>query len=585
MQDEHIPDDPKADAIGTSRTTWFSDDVQYEGKATATFSNPEGVVKGAGHVMRNQDGEFLIEFQVEDTHIESADGKSAIVSSSASLQFGYILSGERPKTSNGASIYSVGGSPAIRYADVTIETSDGVFYAPSARYAGETSSFAMGVLDGGELTVRFKVTDGRFDANSVEGAGAGPITYWVLPLENLLTDFRTNCPDLQTHPLRIAPSPLIPDDLPTREQFLAQALGYGDYKLICFEFNGASGFIEAVIDYADREAKLKKGQARNLITAVMVGEVGPHGPDNLREWFPADYVRLLGLATGQEVGAGWIEFRDAAGNLVTRIHKKFGYPTYVKGVTLIHEEVTKDPSQEGIGYLLTKAGHCSEFGPGTSRLSVMIRQLLRAGLSSWTVEERLTLLARIVEGLSKHFIISHKDLLQELDASQQAQVVALRDALVADIRKMAAVAKSAGNTRQHQALVDIANGVKRSTGLDEKYGRSIVRLLTHFGLNDATVMEHYYAQNPRPDGKKSWEKVLSHYRNTPIHEGYFDTIAGAHDIKDAIKVMRHLHDVLARMIFKMLGYDGGYQPVVKSGPANYSLDWVTINTTGKDLGY
>jgi hypothetical protein len=57
-------------------------------------------------------------------------------------------------------------------------------------------------------------------------------------------------------------------------------------------------------------------------------------------------------------------------------------------------------------------------------------------------------------------------------------------------------------------------------------------------------------------------------------------------LKDIMVIMEHLQDVMVRIVFKILGYGGTYQPtMVKMLVAGRSVDWVTPTTPASDLGF
>lgn len=64
----------------------------------------------------------------------------------------------------------------------------------------------------------------------------------------------------------------------------------------------------------------------------------------------------------------------------------------------------------------------------------------------------------------------------------------------------------------------------------------------------------------------------SYYCGIVMHRGYFNFPAGEHDIHDTITVMYHIHDILVRLIFKMVDYDGVYQPSTMKATASESVN-------------
>lgn len=423
--------------------------------------------------------------------------------------------------------------------------------------------------------MRFKPVVAQFDVS-----GAKAARYWVFPLSNLIVECRTRSPRLYEHPLRVWPL----KDVEKEDRAQAGLLEYAQHRLICFEIDGAPGFVEHLLDYDERKQRLEDGTARNLVTSIMVGDVGQHSIDSLDGWFLFGYLDVMGLATGNEVGAHWVEFRDALGTLVRRLHRDLGHPYFVTGRAAIAEEHVEDPESDGIAHLLTKAAQCTDFKTGTSRLNVNIRQLLRTGLSSRKIEERIIQLFGILDGLLEYTGVATVDLALSLDPAVRVQVEQIRDVAAGQVNALARTARTAGDIGQANTLGKIENKLRAATQQDQKFRQALAALLDKYNLLDAQVADDHFGQQARP-GLDTWAGILSYYRNIPVHEGYFDTVQKGHDVEEAIQVMNHLRDVLLRITLKMLGYDGKYQPVMKMGPIGMSLDWVTAATTATELGY
>lgn len=70
-----------------------------------------------------------------------------------------------------------------------------------------------------------------------------------------------------------------------------------------------------------------------------------------------------------------------------------------------------------------------------------------------------------------------------------------------------------------------------------------------------------------------------------MHRGYFDTEEGRHDLDDIVRIFFHLHDILLRIVFKMLRYHSAYQPPVTHMTDAQRSDWVNADTTASRIGY
>ena len=102
-------------------------------------------------------------------------------------------------------------------------------------------------------------------------------------------------------------------------------------------------------------------------------------------------------------------------------------------------------------------------------------------------------------------------------------------------------------------------------------------------FHDAQVLDAFLAAKPHPTGK-TWPGVLTHYRAAATHDAYFDW-AQREDLYTILRVRDHLHDLLLRVLFKTVGYDGPYQPPIPPLMQRESPDWVTPATPPGLLGF
>jgi hypothetical protein len=542
-------------------SAWFSDQIAYAGRGRAEFLDPLGAVEGQARVWFDEYGKPSIELDVEK--FESAQP----------LQMGLmqLISGQKPIIANGVIGISGGGEPPNPCTKLSVTTPQGEFFATEGIHYGY--SFYIGNDRQAKLT--FSALRSQYDV-----AGGSP-RYWVLPLTNFLSRFVAHHPTLDRHPLRIYPTPVVPDGLTGDDALIATHNANLQNRLITFEFKGGPGFIEPLADYDVRDTSLLEGCKRLSVTAVMVGEVGSESIDqaDLEDWFPDDFLRLLSLATGTQVGAPWIEFRDGDGKLIRRIHVQLNQVQFSKGRQPLEEGV-----HSGIGYLLTRYQASPE--RGKSYLTVAIKHLSHAARSGQSMEDKFIYLIRALDNLCEHYGFSTQYLMQSLDAHWQQSVRQILDSAAQQIRAEARTAARAGQFDQSRTLETIAERTTQTpTGKDQKFGLAVADLLKHFSLPDADIIDAHYQANPRPDGIQTWSGVLSYYRSAPIHTGFFNISGKKHDFDDIYTIMNHLHDVLLRIIFRIIGYDGTYQPPVITMSSIMPTDWVVPGLPARQLGY
>lgn len=543
-------------------SAWFQTDFNYDGYGRARFRSPAGEVVGPTHVRINASGETHVIMHVEAVLAE--EPLSAPLSEIlGAVPVDDAVDGEPGSTWN----TSMAINPCL---SLTVESAGGVFTALR-------NIFHMGPLTALGNEIHFQVFDSWF--NTSEGAD---VAYWVLPLQNCIAGFgyRGSCPEsLERHPLRIYPTPEIPPGL--NEDQRARAMLYANLmnNLIVFELNGALGFIEKLPDSKEQEAALQLRQTHRALTAVMVGPV--RSDATARETpeigVPIDYLYLLGFATGIEVGAPWLEFRDSAGRLVRRHHVQFGYPEYQEGAGAIREL-----TQRGTGQLLTQ-GVTSDYW-GTSRLRVTLRHALRAGLHALPLEERLGHVMLALDGLCEELGLARQDLLARLDTTQRTRTTEILQTAVDGLLSARSTLRTAGDLVQAEVLHRIAARVRSAAQKENAFNVAVLDLLNDFNLPDAAIVEKYYRENPRADGL-TWAHTLGYYRGRIIHHGYVDFTSGSIAPDDGYVLLLHLHDILTRIILKMLGYTGFYSPSMGRNEHETTVDWVHADTSARELGY
>jgi hypothetical protein len=339
-----------------------------------------------------------------------------------------------------------------------------------------------------------------------------------MPLTNFLSRFISRHPTLDRHPLRIYPIPVVPDGLEGEDAFIADYHANLKNRLITFEFMGGPGFIEALPDYEQRAKNLTEGSERHSVTAVMVGEVGARGFEqtDLEGWFPDDLLRVLSIVTGTPVGAPWIEFRDAQGELVRRVHAKLNLSPFSQGHRPLEEGV-----HSGTGYLLSR--YLSSPDRGASYLNVALKHLFHVARYGQSIEDKFIYLARAFENLCQHYGFKARDLMKGLDPNWQRTVKGILSTAADQIHDEAKAAARAGRPDQSRLLDSIAERTERTPGGKENsFGIAVAGLLGHFSLPDADIVDTHYQTNPRPDGIPAWSGVLSKYRGAPVHTGFFN---------------------------------------------------------------
>lgn len=534
--------DSEIAALKPTARNWFTSSLVYTGRGEVSFGDPSGTIAGDIEICVGEDGHLDATMHVEQA---LADGRSLVP-----IEF-LGLGGDR--------------NPCEQ---LRVRTAEGDFIARQPIRYGYTDT-------DGPPRLTFTLTTGIFEVR-----GASCPKYWVLPLTNFVAAPRGGCRELEQHPLRIYQTPSVPIDL--TDNSLAVQVAKSRDNLVVFEYAGEPAFIELLADYKERKSSLSEHNSGTRITAVMVGDRDSrpvHDHDAVEAWLPYDLLPLLGLATGSEVGCAWIEFRDAAGRLVSRLHTRYSQARYQKGRGAIREEI-----HHGIGALLTMAQSSPHWG--ASELRVAVRGLIRSfRYDSATLEELYGRTCRAFETLSQLYGFAQTDLAGCLDPADRKAVKAILVSARRQIADLASQRNASGQPDQGCALYRIAErAASTPMGTDRRFGQQVVDVTQRFGLPDADLMNTYVLGSNRPDKRSTWASVLSMYRGAVVHEGFFD-VTHRYDLDDILKVTRHLQDVLLRVLLKMLGYTGTYQPVVITMTACESVDWVSSQTDASLLGF
>lgn len=551
-----------------SPNNWFESTVSYVGWGTATFTDPPGTVQGPTHVNYDESGHGSIEMHVERVSPESSARKP-----DPQWKLIDFFTRDESRSSEETSTLIIDEGWSRNPCSSVIVTTD------QGRFSAEVDiSYGIRVFgsESTEETIRldFEVVLAEFRQIAHQD-----LRYWVLPLTNFRSSFRQQHPRLDHHPLRIFPTPMIPGDLSTKDRGYAAFVAASKNKLIIFESSTGLSFIEPLPDYGARQEELGSNKARVRTTAVLIGDFVPGLDDaeNLRNSRFFDILVLLGFATGIQVGAPWLEFRDSEGLLAGRVHVALEAPVNSDG-----RGAFREIHSVNVATLLTQA-HTSEMF-GSSRLFISLRHLIRAGSHSLTLEDKLAHLFRALDGLCTEFGLNQrmhpKEIVGEDDAKRLKAV--LRQAR----REIDGIShQNSQRSETEQKYFDRVIERVASAGLDTQgFGRQVVELLSRFEIHDAVAMQNYYERKPRHD-KRSWPEWLSALRGTVMHNAYIDFQNGEASFADVWVTCNHLHDVLIRLTLKMMNYHGNYQPTMMAWAASVPVDWVQHDTPGERLGY
>ena len=236
-----------------SSSTSYENEINHEGIGYADFIESKIRVEGYVKIAINESGESNILMEVQNIMV---DGKTIETEVIQILQKQSLNTYEYMKLTKYMRVID-----SDRCSRLLVNTTDGIFSA-------ENKENILCYWNGSRLVFSLLVSQLAISRDKRP-------KYWILPLQNYITDFSQGCPNV-THPLRINNS---------------------GYRVIKFDFEGKLGFIEPLSDYSRRKEELQNGLIKNKVTALIIGEIGDHSIEfsDLGMWFPFDFLGILSL--------------------------------------------------------------------------------------------------------------------------------------------------------------------------------------------------------------------------------------------------------------------------------------------------
>jgi hypothetical protein len=533
---------------------WVGTSFNYEGRGTAELGAPKATVAGPFVAHFDDEGNFRIEtvFDTVSPHDPDYGGPSMA-----------LLLGAK-KTQSGQSAQWVFSGMNNPCESLTFEADQGTFESTGrVDWAGYNFGTEPARL-------RFYIREGKLETRNTRAA-----TYFAMPLVNCIADPANHlCRD---HPLRIYPTPSIPDDVPADLKNLAAFIANQNNSVVGFSVDGGICFVERLADYDARAASLRNGAARRKITAVLVGEVGNNPVANLadfRSWFPFDILSALSFASGTEVGFPWIEIRDCEGSLIRRLHGGARMPSFSESYATFGKF-----SRPGAGDFIIRF---ISLPRDKRRILQIVMNHVRMGSfgSRLYLYDIVDHLVRALDAMSREHQFTQQNLLSRLDSANQHTVKQIVSDTSSKLLELANTAKLGGNLDSFRLLKRIESRAENIANAENMLGLAAVELLAKFGLPDVEVLDSFLASVNRPD----WANLISTYRNATLHEGYLD-FETKHDPREVASVSAHLKDALTRIVLKECGYVGTYDSVLRGGYGPQSVDWVTPATSAEMLGF
>lgn len=535
-------------------TEWFDESPTYSGAATGVFAERSGRIEGTAEVSFSPIGAEHIPWKVHTVHVD----------------------GESRSPATMADVHHVRET----YYDVTA-TSKGV-----DMFGNELVQFSID----GEL--QFETVPGRqiflgndddtlYPQPSLSFAhreGVAP-RYWAVPLINMVSDFALSDPSFDDHPLRMTrpvnlDATVWPTDAhknaATHERHLRN-------RVIPFEWNGLTGFIEPLPDYQRRVEDVEAGQRR--VTCMMVGEL-PDGfevsADNVGEVVPHAVFVLLRLATGRYVTSAWTEIRGADGELIARHHHRSSKSGLGPASPVIHEKYGRSTGELLSKYVESQRRDDSDF-------RVAIDRVAQGLARDQTLEQ---MLLHVMGGAELMCKALGRNAQEKMDLpvgdDLRDRTVTQLESCAESIREIAADAD--GDARDF--LERLADRVTRQTNVQKGLGFQLVQLLRDKGFDDADVLDGLrFKMRSKATTDIPWPDGAFTYRNKVAHGDYLQI--EKYSMDSAWAMIHHVADVVLRLAFHEIGFEGPYEPpCVFHVPAIKGLGWAgATSISAEKLGY
>jgi len=437
---------------------------------------------------------------------------------------------------------------------ITVNCDEGIF---SSNGRIEITNFTTG----GNINELFMKLEFSIIASVFEGKCYDKPAYWVVPLVNFHASFIDMNDDLLTHPL-------------IRENITTDIR----YGVIAFKIMDEQTYIDRLPNYRRYLALLNGRRRACMITSIIIGGVGgrrvAHIEDILK-WFDFRIGYLLSFICGNDVGLPWFEIRSASGILIRRFHLRFIAGNFHKGYVVID-----GLHGRSLGEFLTNSLASGAFDE--SNIKIILQDVILAGQHDRSIEDKCSNLFRAYSRLISDYKLRSINLLKQLKTGNRGKVQRKINELAKALNE---IAESSDSEKQGKIIRKIRGKLANIT-VGDNYGKSLIDLMKKFDICDLEIVKKHYEHKPRAD-KRKWEDVISAYRGTVVHEGFFRFYEDTrkHDRKDVFRIFRHLHDIIIRIIFKILKYEGTYISPLKKWIEGMPVDWIKSETRAEDLGY
>jgi hypothetical protein len=224
----------------------------------------------------------------------------------------------------------------------------------------------------------------------------------------------------------------------------------------------------------------------------------------------------------------------------------FGRGTRKQGSRLIDESVDRST-----GSLITAfLGSEHRAKPW---LRVALRHLLIAFTGDLTVEDRLSHLFRTVEGLCAGLGLDRS---RPLELSDEIRRQVLQE-FARSLDALDSIARTASSP-DRERIRQLQNRLRSIQSNSPSFQTQLLALVERDKLPDAAWLRDFKFRARLNGPPIAWAAAAQAYRARIFHAAFIDF--ETFDIDNAAAFIPHLSDVLVRVIFQLIGFEGQYRP-------------------------
>jgi hypothetical protein len=539
------------DGASLPSIAWDTEKIKYSGHGKAFFSDSNAVIEGEATIEVDELGNQSIVLIADKLFINSIPQKNDWFNFAAVIQGTPIQ-----KTSQGL-VLPIMGINRGKCTSLIVETETGIFSSCT-----EISSISF------DNRESFRIT---FDCLSSEFKKHSNISpkYMRIALTNFLCKDLLYSFEFKDHHLRIEQKENESDI-----DFLRKNCS------IPFTISQFQWFIIGSLNYSLFEKEIVEGRRKYCLTSFAVGEI----PDSFFDYhdfkqisrFSGVLANLLSFIVGNNVGSPWIEFLSQEGEVLKRVHVSNNKIPYQSGRNIFSSVIRTSAST----FLKNAFDFKDILG---NDINVYIRRLVELNQSG-TLDRKMTLIASTFESVLKEYSIGRVRLLDQIGPLEKQKVNEILKDSSNKIRGL--ISKNPSNHNQKKFLERIADRVLNSSNIEDSFGISVSQLVDYFGFEDGKILDTYYDQTHKRSKDSSWSMTLSLFRRTVVHGEYFNFSESNLEVDEVWNILRHLHDLLVRILFKKINFFDPYQPLVSIYlVTDKNIDWVNQNTRIEELGF